>query len=51
MADFTSLTLELNTGTQATPVWTNVLGASKETRFLDVNSGQRLLDQLLVLRP
>lgn len=39
MADFTSLTLELNTGTQATPVWTNVLGASKETRFLDVNSG------------
>lgn len=38
MADFTSLTLDMNTGTQATPVWTSVLGASKELRFADIST-------------
>jgi hypothetical protein len=35
LADFTVLTLDANTGTQATPVWTSVLGANREVRWYD----------------
>lgn len=38
MADFTSLTLEANTGTQGTPSWSNVLGAGRELRWSDGSS-------------
>lgn len=38
MADFTSLVLEANTGTNGAPTWTSVLGASKEIRYSDVSS-------------
>ena len=38
MADFTSLTLEANTGTNGSPTWTSVLGANKEWRWSDVSS-------------
>jgi hypothetical protein len=38
MADFTSLLLECNTGTQASPTWTNVLGANREIRFHDTSA-------------
>jgi len=38
MADFTTLTLDANRGTQGTPVWVSVLGANKETRWSDSNA-------------
>lgn len=38
MADFTSLTLEANVGTQSTPTWSNVLGAGREVRWADVDN-------------
>ena len=42
MADFSTLQIQANTGTQATPVWSNVpawgAGTGQELRFLDVNT-------------
>ena len=38
MSDFTSITLEMNTGSNASPTWTNVLGANKELRWFTSNS-------------
>lgn len=35
MADFSSLVLECNTGSNGSPTWTSVLGANKEIRFSD----------------
>jgi hypothetical protein len=35
LADFTTLTLDANTGTQAAPVWTSVLGLNREVRWWD----------------
>jgi hypothetical protein len=39
MADFTSLVLAANTGTQSTPTWTNITGAGSEVRWSDVGTG------------
>lgn len=38
MADFTSLTLELNTGTNGTPTWTSVLGSGRSLRWFTSDS-------------
>jgi hypothetical protein len=38
VADFTTLTLDANTGSNGTPTWTSVLGASKELRYHDTSS-------------
>ena len=38
MADFTTLTLDANTGSQAVPTWTSVLGANKEVRWHDTST-------------
>jgi hypothetical protein len=38
MADFTVLTMDANTGTQATPVWTSVLAANREVRWYEFST-------------
>lgn len=38
MADFTTLRLEANTGTQGAPTWTDVTGAGKEVRWSDLST-------------
>lgn len=39
MSNFNLVTLDLNTGTQAAPVWTALGGPNTELRWLDVNTG------------
>lgn len=38
MSDFTTIGLDANTGTQATPTWTSLAGASHELRWSDVST-------------
>jgi hypothetical protein len=38
MADFSSISLDANLGSQATPTWTSVTGASKEVRWSDLST-------------
>lgn len=38
MADFTSLVLEANTGSQGSPTWTSITGVNKEVRWSDVST-------------
>lgn len=38
MADFTTIKLQGNTGTQGTPVWTDLNGANHEARWSDVST-------------
>jgi len=42
VANFTLITLDANTGTQAAPVWTSLGGANTEVRWSDVNTATNI---------